>query len=69
MWGGLKGAVPIFLAAFALLADVDDAAEIYGIVFIVVAVSVLVQGTSIPGAAALLNVPMRIVQQEPSERA
>ena len=25
MWGGLKGAVPILLAAFAILADVDGA--------------------------------------------
>jgi potassium/hydrogen antiporter len=69
MWGGLKGAVPIFLAAFALLAGVDDAQEIYGIVFVVVALSVLVQGTTIPAAASLLNVPMRVIEQESPERA
>ena len=59
MWGGLKGAVPIFLAAFAILAGVQDADVIYGIVFVVVALSVLVQGSSIPLAARLAGVPMR----------
>ncbi|MBA2358436.1 MAG: cation:proton antiporter, partial [Actinobacteria bacterium] len=58
MWGGLKGAVPILLGAFALLAEVEDANRIYGIVFVVTALSVLVQGTSIPLAARLLRVPM-----------
>ena len=37
MWSGLKGAVPILLAAFALLAGVGGADRIYGIVFVVVA--------------------------------
>ncbi|MGI8421866.1 MAG: TrkA C-terminal domain-containing protein, partial [Gaiellaceae bacterium] len=64
-WGGLKGAVPILLAAFALLAGVPDARKIYGIVFVVVLFSVLVQGTSIPWAAHRLGVPMRVVEQEP----
>jgi cell volume regulation protein A len=62
MWGGLKGAVPILLAAFALLEGVDQAGRIYGIVFVVVAFSVVVQGTSIPFAAARLGVPMRVVE-------
>jgi cell volume regulation protein A len=67
MWGGLKGAVPIFLAAFAILAGVQDANVIYGIVFVVVAFSVLVQGSTIPLAASLAGVPMRDVQPEPLE--
>ena len=65
MWGGLKGAVPIFLAAFAILAGVDHAQRLYGIVFVVVALSVVVQGTSIPLAATLARVPMRTVEQRP----
>jgi potassium/hydrogen antiporter len=65
MWGGLKGAVPIFLAAFAILAGVDDSQRLYGIVFVVVALSVVVQGTSIPLAASLARVPMRDVEQRP----
>ncbi len=47
-WGGLKGAVPILLAAFALGHGIDDAGLIYDLVFVVVLASVLVQGTTIP---------------------
>ncbi|HEY6018216.1 MAG TPA: cation:proton antiporter [Gaiellaceae bacterium] len=65
-WGGLKGAVPILLAAFALLAGVRDGRRIYDVVFIVVAFSVLVQGASIPLAAGRLGVPMRRVRSLPS---
>ena len=65
MWGGLKGAVPIFLAAFAILAGVEHSQRLYGIVFVVVALSVVVQGTSIPLAASLARVPIRTVEQRP----
>jgi potassium/hydrogen antiporter len=64
-WGGLKGAVPILLAAFALVGDVPEAPAIYNIVFVVVALSVLVQGSTIPWVAHRLGVPMRIVEPEP----
>jgi cell volume regulation protein A len=67
MWGGLKGAVPILLAAFAVIAGVNQADRIYGIVFVVVLFSVVVQGTSIPFIAGHLGVPMRIA--EPRGRA
>jgi cell volume regulation protein A len=59
MWGGLKGAVPILLAAFALLEHAHGATRIYGIVFVVVAFSVLVQGATIPFAARRFGVPVR----------
>ena len=62
MWGGLKGAVPILLAAFALIAGVDGGPRIYDIVFIVVLFSVVVQGATIPFAAARLGVPMRRIR-------
>ena len=65
IWGGLKGAVPILLAALALLASVRDSGRIYGIVFVVVAFSVLVQGTTIPLVASRLRIPMRVVHPEP----
>jgi potassium/hydrogen antiporter len=65
IWGGLKGAVPILLAALVVLAGVDDANRVYDIVFVVVALSVLVQGSTLPLAAARLGVPMRIVELEP----
>jgi cell volume regulation protein A len=59
MWSGLKGAVPILLASFAVLGGVNDADRIYGIVFVVVAFSVTLQGATIPWAAARLGIPMR----------
>jgi cell volume regulation protein A len=58
MWSGLKGAVPILLASFAVLGGVADANRIYGIVFVVVAFSVVLQGASIPFVAARLGIPM-----------
>jgi potassium/hydrogen antiporter len=58
-WGGLKGAVPILLAALAVLAQVDEADRIYKIVFVVVTASVIVQGTLLPFAARRFGVPMR----------
>jgi cell volume regulation protein A len=65
IWGGLRGAVPILLAALAVLSGVDRASRIYGIVFVVVAFSVVAQGTTIPLAARRLRIPMRVVEPEP----
>jgi cell volume regulation protein A len=62
LWGGLKGAVPILLAAFAVIAEAGSAERIYGIVFVVVLASVVVQGTSIPFVAPRLGVPMRLAE-------
>ncbi len=58
MWGGLKGAVPILLAAFALGRHVTDAQRIYETVFVVVLASVVVQGGTIAVAARRLGVEM-----------
>jgi cell volume regulation protein A len=60
MWGGLKGAVPILLAAFALGESVPDARRIYEIVFVVVLASVVVQGATIEPAARRFGVEMRV---------
>lgn len=65
VWGGLKGAVPILLAAFAVIAGIDDAQRIYGLVFVIVLCSVLVQGTSLPFVAPRLGIPMRRPEPEP----
>jgi cell volume regulation protein A len=65
MWSGLKGAVPILLAAFALLQEVPGSERIYGIVFVVVAFSVIVQGGSVPFVARRLGIPMRLVHRGP----
>jgi cell volume regulation protein A len=64
-WGGLKGAVPILLAAFALQHGVHDARRIYELVFVVVLASVVVQGGTIPLAARRLGIEMRRVTPTP----
>ena len=66
-WAGLKGAVPILLGALALLSDVDDAERLYGIVFIVVLFSVVVQGASVPIVAQRLRIPFRRVDHDLAE--
>ena len=58
VWSGLKGAVPILLASLAVVSGTDDAAKIYGIVFVVVLCSVVVQGSLVPSVAARLGVEM-----------
>jgi potassium/hydrogen antiporter len=57
-WSGLKGAVPILLAAFAIIAAVDGAQRVYGLVFVAVLFSVLGQGTLVPWVGARLGIPM-----------
>jgi cell volume regulation protein A len=64
-WCGLKGAVPILLAAFAVLSEVPDAERIYGIVFVVVLFSVVGQGTLVPLVARLLEIPMHEQPRRP----
>ncbi len=67
VWGGLKGAVPILLGALAVLAAVDDAGRIYGIIFVVVLFSVVVQGATMGVVADRLRVPFRRVDYDLSE--
>jgi cell volume regulation protein A len=53
--GGLKGAVPILLAALAVLGNAPDAARLYDLVFVVVLVSVGAQGSLVAPAARRLG--------------
>jgi len=57
-WVGLRGAVPIILATFPLVAGVQNADYIFSIVFFVVITSVAVQGTTIPLVATYLKVTL-----------
>jgi cell volume regulation protein A len=65
LWAGLKGAVPILLGMFILSSGAPRATQVYSIIFIVVLVSVVVQGGLVPLFATLFKVPMRRVEQTP----
>jgi cell volume regulation protein A len=55
-WVGLRGAVPIVLATFPLLAGVPKASFLFDLVFFIVLASVLLQGTTVPLVARWLRV-------------
>jgi cell volume regulation protein A len=66
-WVGLRGAVPIVLATFPLLEHVSKADMIFNLVFFVVLTSVLIQGTSIPFVARLLDL-IRTSDESPASQ-
>jgi cell volume regulation protein A len=55
-WVGLRGAVPIVLATIPVTMGVPGSEAFFNIVFFVVVVSVLLQGTTIPWVARALGV-------------
>jgi potassium/hydrogen antiporter len=54
-WAGLRGATPIWLATFPVVAGVGTGQELFSIVFFVVVTSTLIQGASFEPLAARLG--------------
>jgi potassium/hydrogen antiporter len=57
-WVGLRGAVGVFLASIPLLVGIPNAPVIFDIAFVVVLVSLLVQGWTIATAARRLHIAL-----------
>lgn len=55
-WVGLRGAAPIVFATYPMLAGVHYAGMIFNLVFFISAISVLLQGTTLPIMAKWLHV-------------
>lgn len=55
-WSGLRGAVPIVLALIALIEGAPGATDLVDVVFVLVGVLTLLQGTTLPWVAGVLGV-------------
>jgi cell volume regulation protein A len=55
-WAGLRGAVPIILATFPLVAGLERADTIFHLVFFIALTSVVMQGTAIPLLTRMLKI-------------
>ena len=67
-WVGLRGAVPVVLALFPLLAGVPKARELFEVAFVVVLASLVLQGATMVRAARLFGVNLPDAADEPAAR-
>lgn len=65
-WVGLRGAVPIILAAFPVLAGAPDATRLFDVVFFIVVVTALVPGGTVPWVTRRLNLASDSVPAPPA---
>lgn len=65
-WVGLRGAVPIVLATFPILAGIDAGMRIFNVVFFVVVVSAVFQGTSVRWVTRWLGLQAKVPPAPPA---
>jgi cell volume regulation protein A len=59
-WAGLRGAVPIVLATIPLAEDVTDSQRLFDIVFVIVVISTVLTGPTLPWVARRLGVTRQL---------
>jgi cell volume regulation protein A len=67
-WGGLRGAVPVVLATFPVIAAIPHSLEFFNIVFFAVLLSTLLQGATFEPVARALGATEREAEPRPRAR-
>lgn len=66
-WVGLRGAVPIILATYPFIYDVENALLIFNAIFFIVLFSIIIQGTSLAPVARWLKVALPDIEDKTRE--